>query len=60
MHAEELLWEKWLMLLQLLIHPGKLQGPAVEVLNWSDGAQMKAEQGPEGSYQGGPGGSLSV
>ena len=24
------------------------------------GAQLKAEQGPEESYQGGPGGSLSV
>ena len=47
------------MLPQLLIHPGKLQGPTVEVLNWSDGAQLKAEQGLEGSYQGGPGGSPS-
>ena len=48
------------MLLQLLIHPGKLQGPVVEVLNKSDGAQLKAKQGLEESYQGGPGGSLSV
>ena len=48
------------MLLQLLIHPGKLQGPVAEMLIRSDGAQLKAEQGPEESYQGGPGGSLSV
>ena len=31
------------MLLLLLIHPGKLQGPVGEVLNRSDGAQVKAE-----------------
>ena len=48
------------MLLQLLKLPGKLQGSVVEVLNRSDGAQQKAEQVPEESYQGGPGGSLSV
>ena len=35
-------------------------GAVVEVLNRSDGAQLKAEQGSEESYQGGPGGSLSV
>ena len=46
------------MLLQLLIHPEK-PGPVVEVLNRSDGAQLKAEQGPKENYQGGPGGSLS-
>ena len=38
----------------------ELQGPMVDVLIRSDGAQLKAEQGPEESYQGGPGGSLSV
>ena len=48
------------MLLQLLKHPGKLQGPVVGVLNRFDGAQLKAEQGPKESYQGGPGGSLSI
>ena len=32
------------MLLQLLIHPGKLQGPVVEVLIRSDGGQLKAER----------------
>ena len=48
------------MLLQLLIHPGKLQGLVVEVLIRSDGAQLKAEQGLEESYQGDPGGSLFV
>ena len=37
------------MLLQLLIHPGKLQGPVVEVLIRSDGGQLKAEQGPKES-----------
>ena len=37
------------MLLQLLIHPGKLQGPVVEVLIRSDGGQLKAEQGLEES-----------
>ena len=47
--AEELLWEKWLMLLQLLIHLGKLQGPVVEVMNRSERGQLKAEQGPEES-----------
>ena len=48
------------MLLQLLIHPGKLQGPVVEMLIRSNGAQLKAEQGPKESYQEGPGGSLSA
>ena len=48
------------MLLQLLIHPGKLQGPMVEMLIRSDGAQLKAEQGLEESYQEGPSGSLSA
>ena len=33
------------MLLQLLIHQGKLQGPVVEVLIRSDRGQLKAEQG---------------
>ena len=51
--AEELLWETWLMLLQL-------QGLVVEMLIRSDGAQLKAEQGPEESYQEGPSGSLSA
>ena len=37
------------MLLQLLIHPRKLQGPVVEVLIWYDGGQLKAKQGPEES-----------
>ena len=37
------------MLLQLLIHPGKLQGSVVEVLIRSDGGQLKAKQGPEES-----------
>ena len=37
------------MLLQLLIHPGKLQGHVVEVLIRSDEGQLKAEQGPEES-----------
>ena len=37
------------MLLQLLRHPGKLQGPVVKVLIRSDGAQLKAEQGLEES-----------
>ena len=37
------------MLLQLLIHLGKLQGPVVEVLIQSNGGQLKAEQGPEES-----------
>ena len=37
------------MLLRLLIHPGKMQGPVVEVLIRSDGGQMKAEQCPEES-----------
>ena len=48
------------MLLQLLIHPRKLQGPVVEMLIWSDEAQLKAEQGPEESYQEGSSGSLSA
>ena len=48
------------MLLQLLIHPRKLQGPVVEMLIRSDGAQLKAEQGHEESYQESPGGSLSA
>ena len=48
------------MLLQLLVHPEKHQGPVVEVLNRSDRAQLKAEQGLEESYHGGLGGSLSV
>ena len=48
-----------MMLLQLLIHPGKLQVPVVEMLIRSDGAQLEAKQGPEESYQEGSGGSLS-
>ena len=45
--AEELL-VMWLMLLQLLIHPKKLQGPMVEELIL-----------PEERQQGGPNGSLA-
>ena len=37
------------MLLLLLIHPGKLSGPVVEMLIRSKGGQLKAEQGPEES-----------
>ena len=48
------------MLLQLVILIGKLQGPVVEMLIQSDRAQLKAEQGPEESYQEGPTGSLSA
>ena len=43
----EVLWVKWLMLLQLPIHPGKLQGPMVEVLILFGEGQLRAEQGPE-------------
>ena len=39
----EVLWVKWLMLLQLPIHPGKLQGPMVEVLILSEEGQLRAE-----------------
>ena len=35
------------MLLQLLIRPGKLSGPVVEVLIRSEGGQLKAKQGLE-------------
>ena len=35
------------MLLQLVIHPGKLLGLVVEVLIRFEGEQLKAEQGPE-------------
>ena len=35
------------MLLQLLIHLGKLPGPMGEVLIRSEGGQLKAEQGHE-------------
>ena len=38
---------KWLKLLQLPIHPGKLQGPIVEVLIQSREGQLRAEYGPE-------------
>ena len=48
------------MLLQLLIHPGKLQGLVVEMLIRSDGAQLKVGQGPGESYQEGPSGFLSA
>ena len=48
------------MLLLLLKHLGKLQGPVVGMLNRSNMAQLRDKKGPEESYQGGPGGTLSL
>ena len=51
---------KWLMLLQLLTHPRKLQGPMVEELILPGEGWLRPEQGPAERQQGGPSGSIAA